>query len=86
MGDHGLRRDNRAAAFKKPGKKSSSAALNLGFSLWGSGLIIALCIFINFYYSPGVIWFIYPTFGVLWWPLALFFHWLRKRREDDGLE
>ncbi|MCD9021066.1 permease prefix domain 1-containing protein [Cohnella silvisoli] len=50
--------------------------LHLGFSLWGSGLIIALVLFANFYYTPHIIWFVYPTFAVVWWPLAMFYKWL----------
>jgi hypothetical protein len=50
--------------------------LHLGFSLWGSGLIVALVVFINFYYSPHTIWFVYPTFAVAWWPLVMFYKWL----------
>ncbi|NHN30823.1 permease prefix domain 1-containing protein [Paenibacillus agricola] len=51
-------------------------ALHLGFSLWGSGLIVALFVFINFYYTPETIWFVYPTFAVVWWPLVMFYKWL----------
>lgn len=51
-------------------------SLHLGFSLWGSGLITALFVFINLYYSPDVIWFVYPVFAVAWWPLAMFYKWL----------
>ena len=39
---------------------------NLGFSIWGSILIIGLFLFINMYYSPYTIWFVYPTFVILW--------------------
>ena len=63
--------------------KHKSNGLALAFSIWGSALIIALVVFINFYYTPHVIWFVYPTFAVVWWPMALFFHWLSKKREDD---
>lgn len=62
-------------------KKLGFAKLNLGFSIWGSILIIALMVFINFYYTPKVIWFIYPTFAVLWWPLAMFYYLNRKKEE-----
>ena len=55
--------------------------LALGFSLWGSALIIALAVFINLYYSPGTIWYVYPIFAVLWWPLAMFYRWLSKRKK-----
>jgi hypothetical protein len=62
---------------KKTGKKDLTK-LNLGFSIWGSALIICLFIFINFYYTPHTIWFVYPTFCILWWPLSMYFYWLRK--------
>lgn len=54
-------------------------ALHLGFSIWGSCLIIAFFVFINFYYTPNTIWFVYPTFAVLWWPLVMFYKWLGWR-------
>jgi hypothetical protein len=60
-------------------KQKDNAKLNLGFSIWGSILIIAMSVFINLYYSPQTIWFVYPTFVVLWWPLSMFYYWLRKR-------
>lgn len=63
---------------KEPVKKNM-AKINLGFSIWGSLLIISLCIFINIYYSPNVIWFVFPTFAVLWWPLAMYFKWQRSK-------
>jgi len=68
---------------KRP--KSFSHANNLMFSVFGSMLLIGLFIFINFYYSPNTIWFVYPMFAVLWWPLSLFFVWLnnRKKGKDD---
>ncbi|GIN84319.1 hypothetical protein J6TS2_07050 [Heyndrickxia sporothermodurans] len=59
--------------------KKNMTKLDLGFSIWGSALIIALFIFINFYYTPKIIWFVYPTFGVLWWPLSMFYRWLRLK-------
>lgn len=68
----------RELGVRQPQKKNT-AKLNLGFSLWGSALIIALVVFINFYYTPDIIWFVYPTFAVLWWPLAMFFYWLRTK-------
>lgn len=63
---------------KQPVKKDTKK-LNLNFAVWGSLLIISLFIFINFYYTPQTIWFVYPTFAVLWWPLAMYFSWQRSR-------
>lgn len=62
------------------GKTRNPYSLTLGFSVWGSALIIALTLFINFYYTPDTIWFVYPTFAVAWWPLSIFFLWLGKKR------
>lgn len=59
--------------------KKDIAKINLGFSIWGSILIISLFVFTNLYYSPKVIWFVYPTFVVLWWPLSMFYYWLRVK-------
>ncbi|TQR20316.1 permease prefix domain 1-containing protein [Psychrobacillus vulpis] len=63
---------------KKPVNKNMTK-INLAYSIWGSLLIISLFIFINFYYSPSVIWFVYPTFVVLWWPLTMYFKWQRSK-------
>ncbi len=62
-----------------PSVKKDNTKLNLGYSIWGSLLIISLFVFINFYYTPDVIWFVYPTFAVLWWPLTMYFKWLRNK-------
>lgn len=70
----------RAELTQQPPNRKREAGLALGFSLWGSALIIGLVVFINLYYTPGVIWCVYPVFAVLWWPLALLYHWLGKRR------
>jgi len=56
-------------------EQCKKAGLSLAFSIWGTILISALFLFINFYYSPKVLWFVYPVFAVLWWPSALFFRW-----------
>lgn len=58
-------------------QKERRPGLALGYSLCGTALIVGLLIFINFYYTPKTIWFVYPTFGVLWWPLSMFFRWRR---------
>jgi len=53
--------------------------LSLAFSIWGGILIIALFVFINFYYTPNIIWFVYPTFAVIWWPMTMCFEWYRNK-------
>jgi len=57
-------------------------ANRMWFSIWGAILIIGLFFFINYttswYVHP---WFVYPTFAVLWWPLATFFSWLNHRQK-----
>ncbi|WP_257351093.1 permease prefix domain 1-containing protein [Pseudalkalibacillus decolorationis] len=58
--------------------KKNMTKFDLGFSILGSALIISLFVFINFYYTPKTIWFVYPTFAVLWWPLSMYYRWLRQ--------
>jgi len=64
---------------KQSGKEQKLALIRLGYSVWGSVLIIALFVFINLYFSPGVIWYPFPVFALLWWPLTMFFGWLKRR-------
>jgi hypothetical protein len=52
---------------------------NLLYAVIGSLLIIALMLFINLYYSPGTIWFVYPAFGVIWWPLSTLLYYLNHK-------
>ncbi|MBC6316137.1 permease prefix domain 1-containing protein [Listeria grandensis] len=63
-------------------KRRELAKVNLGFSIWGSALLIILFIVVNVMYSPDVLWCIFPIFGVLWWPLAMFYFWYRRKAED----
>ncbi|MEN8904921.1 MAG: permease prefix domain 1-containing protein [Clostridiales bacterium] len=62
--------------------REKKAYINWAYSVWGSILIILLTVFTNLYYSPKVIWFIYPTFVILWWPLTMLYVWLRIRGEN----
>jgi hypothetical protein len=61
--------------------KGKNAGLSLAFSVWGAILIIGLFLFINFYYTPSFIWFVFPTFAILWWPMAMYFRWLKMNKE-----
>jgi hypothetical protein len=45
----------------------------LGFSVAGSILIIAFLAIVNLMTSPGYLWFVYPAFVALWWPVGLLF-------------
>lgn len=67
--------------FKKTEKKKTNYVNNLWYSVWASALIIGLVVFINYYYSPNTIWYVYPTFVVLWWPLTMVFAWLNNRKK-----
>lgn len=42
-------------------------------SLVGSFLTIALLVLINYLTSWNYPWFLFPSFAILWWPLAMFF-------------
>lgn len=61
--------------------KKSSAGIQLGFSIVGSLLITGMVTFINMYITPGFLWCVFPIFGVMWWPLAMFFRWLKYRKQ-----
>lgn len=61
--------------------KRTNAGNLFGFSIFGSALVIALFLFVNLYFSPGVLWCVFPIFGVLWWPLSMYFYWRRWKQE-----
>jgi type VI protein secretion system component VasF len=71
--------DDLKAELVPPVKVRKRHGLGLAFSVVGSLLIILLVLFVNFYYTPRVIWCVYPIFAVLWWPLAMLFAYLRNR-------
>ena len=77
-----IKRELAGSASPSPKKKESKVNYtnNLWFSIWGAALIIGFLFFINYTTSWGHPWFVYPTFGVLWWPLAMFFTWLNHRK------
>ncbi|SHH78301.1 hypothetical protein SAMN02745823_01006 [Sporobacter termitidis DSM 10068] len=56
------------------GKRAGRLPAAMSISL----LVIAYYILLNIFYSPGFPWFIFPTYAVLWWPLAVAF--AKKRR------
>jgi len=60
----------------------------MSFSILGSLLIILFFGATNYFTSPRVIWFAFPSFLVLWWPLSTMFT-LKKRRvlaEEETIE
>ncbi|MFS0671608.1 permease prefix domain 1-containing protein [Ornithinibacillus sp. 179-J 7C1 HS] len=67
---------------KKSTKSLKNTKLNLEYSIWASLLVIGLFVFINFYYTPQVIWFVYPTFAILWWPLSMYYRWSKAKRGE----
>lgn len=66
---------------EKTENQKNRSLSSLWFSVIGSLVVIALVIFINLYYTPDSIWWVYPAFGVLWWPLCMFFfgNWRKKQ-------
>lgn len=51
-----------------------------GLSVAGSVLATALLVAINLMTSPGFPWCVFAVFALLWWPLSVYFHVVRRRR------
>ena len=49
------------------------------FSASGALIIIGMLIFTNLTFSKDIIWFVLPALAVLWWPLAVLYHYFNKR-------
>jgi hypothetical protein len=43
------------------------------YSIVASLYIIAFLALVNYLTSPGYIWFYYPAYAALWWPMSMFF-------------
>ncbi len=65
----------------RPKRSMAKYRNNLLYAVCGSLLVIALMLFINFYYSPGTIWFVYPTFAILWWPMSVLLHYMNHKED-----
>ncbi|EUJ18521.1 hypothetical protein HB852_04745 [Listeria grandensis] len=69
------------AEYRVKPPKSYLAWTHFQFSIVGAALIIGLLLFINIYYTPHVLWVVFPAFGIVWWPLAMYFRCLRVQGE-----
>lgn len=49
------------------------------FSALGALIIIGMLIFTNLQFTKDIIWFVLPALAVLWWPLAVLYHFLNKK-------
>jgi len=69
-------------------QRKSGRSTAFPYSVAAFVLILALLLFINYYYTPQIVWFIYPTFALIWWTTGVYFHQLRQRnrKEDDSHE
>jgi len=68
-------------------RNKTKERIGFAFSVCSFLLITALMLFINFYYTPDIIWFVYPVFAVLWWPLAMLFRRMRQKNgKEDGFD
>ena len=56
----------------------------LPFSIAATIMMIILLIFTNLYYSPSTIWYFYPIFAIIWWPMSLIYAKLKKRVKKEG--
>ena len=66
-------------------EESRRRLAGFGFALFGSFIIIALLFFADLLLLSKFIdidfpWYIFTSLGVLFWPLAKFFSWLKHRK------
>ena len=54
-------------------------ANDLLFSGAGSLIVIGIILYIDFRYTPHILWSIIPSIAILFWPLAVLYHLLNKR-------
>lgn len=52
---------------------------DLLFSCIGTAIVIGIILYIDFKYTPRVLWSIIPSIAILFWPLAVLYNLLNKR-------
>ena len=52
---------------------------DLLFSGVGSAIVIGIILYIDFKYTPNILWSVIPSIAILFWPLAVLYNLLNKR-------
>jgi hypothetical protein len=52
---------------------------DLLFSCVGSAIVIGIILYIDFKYTPHILWSVIPSIAILFWPLAVLYNLLNKR-------
>jgi hypothetical protein len=52
----------------------------LAFSIASTIVTSLMIIILNMLTTPEVIWFVYPVFALLWWPLSIYFFSYKRLR------
>lgn len=56
------------------------------FSVCAAIVTIAYFSILNYIVSPNVIWAVYPSFAILWWPLSMYFFRVRDKKPKKVIE
>ena len=51
-------------------------------SIWAAAVTIVFFALVNYMTSPNVIWAIYPSFAIVWWPLAMYFYRSKRKMKE----
>jgi len=54
------------------------------FSVCAAVITIAYFSILNYMTAPHVIWAVYPSFAILWWPLAMYFYRVKKDKPKEA--
>ena len=73
---------NQSVKFAKKEKRQKTIrhyGNDLLFSGVGSAIVIGIVLFIDFKYTPSLLWSVIPSIAILFWPLAVLYNLLNKR-------
>ena len=73
---------NQSIKFAKKEKRQKTIrhyGNDLLFSGVGSAIVIGIILFIDFRYTPNILWSVIPSIAILFWPLAVLYNLLNKR-------
>ncbi len=54
------------------------------FSVCAAIITIIYFSILNYMTTPNIIWAVYPSFAILWWPLSMYFYKVKKEKQQNA--
>ncbi len=75
--------DDKPKRFKRS-KSLGNYRNDLIFSFLGTAIIVGIMAYINYAFTPSIIWYVVPSIALLWWPVVVLYKLLNKKENKKG--